>query len=396
MQTASDFALVLKNTGIVNAPDCWEEAYPDSQRFGDLPDSALLAQLMELVQLPEEFCSLLSETVDRIDKSEHLQKLTKLWNYLVFARDASGSNKWPLPESLGDTLKPMFPAALLVSALSQMLDIHEDLDVPGGITMDCLLDIDIWARDYFTAHGKWGFDELEWLQPAFVGKLFRLGRLQFIYKQYSGNYKVYRNRHNKELIALANAGMKFRKDGLVDGTNDLYDPDAWTADLVESTDSITGWSISREGYATGRQIILNLEDWELLLTEGSGLLDVHIPAGENLDYTACLDSYETAQLFFEEHLPEQVFAGFYCQSWLMDPSLQNILHADSDIIKFQKHYYLLPVKSSSSQTMQRVFRCQPENLASAPEVTSLQKGIKAHIAAGKNVHEGSGFFPAEQ
>jgi hypothetical protein len=75
---------------------------------------------------------------------------------------------------------------------------------------------------------------------------------------------------------------------------------------------------------------------------GTPALSVHIPAGEPLDPDAALDSFRQAEAFFP-HYFGQTYPLFYCHSWLMAPSLTEILPASSRIMQFQRMFQLKPL-----------------------------------------------------
>jgi hypothetical protein len=391
----------FKSPGISNPPNCWQEAAEESIRLYPGLDWAglelcLISKLTELTDLPDDFVELLSQTLKAVREDTNLSKLVWLWHYLLFIQKVDGSGSWPLPDLLPDHLKSMFPAVVILSGLQQFLDIHKNMGIPDAITRNCLLDIGIWADDYKTKHGKTGFSQTSWLQPTLTGRLFRLARLQFIQINYSGNYHVYRNIHNRQVIALAGNEMCFRSDGQVDGTNGIFDPKAWMSTLKTENQTVTGYPVSSDGRVINKPITLQFDEWELVLNNGTGVIDVHIPAGAKMDCNECIESYRMAIEFFPKYFPDKSFAGFVCSSWLLDPNLQEILPAESNIVRFLREYYIMPLRADDGQTFERVFGSKPEDLSKAPCDTTLRRAILDHMLSGHQMHGAFGFIPFDE
>lgn len=391
-----EFERLTISVGILNAPDCWREAWQDSLAIhpSDILRPELIDRIAEMVALPSELISLVRETFTSVQTDPDLSRLAGLWHHLVFSLDVEGASSWPLPATMPDHLSPLFPVVVLLTGLPRMLEIHRRLNVPESITSDCLLNLPLWAEHYRGANGRYGFAEISWLQNSFQSRLFRLGRLEFMRGNHDHGFRVYRNNTSGELVALLGDGTRIRRDGLVDGTNGIADDLAWTASIEESDLRIIGCPISSDGRALQEPIELSLEDWTAILARGIGAMEVHIPQGESMRHEDCIASYLSAIDFFAEHFPDKQFTGFTCDSWLLDPELQKILPAESNIVRFQREYYLIPIPTDDAQTFSRVFGSKPSNLSEAPRGTSLQRAILDHIAAGSHMRRGFGFMPA--
>lgn len=126
---------------------------------------------------------------------------------------------------------------------------------------------------------------------------------------------------------------------------------------------------------------------------GEYVIEVHIPQGEPLDIDACLASFEKAKAFFAKLYPEKPASHFVCGSWLLSPDIPNIADESSNICRFMRLWTQLPHDGDKGrQAMERVFGFDfdPANIASAPEKTSLQRKLKAHILSGGMVESSFG------
>lgn len=124
----------------------------------------------------------------------------------------------------------------------------------------------------------------------------------------------------------------------------------------------------------------------LSISAGTKVLNVHIPAGEPLDYEACLDSFRQAEAFFGEN---QIYM---CDSWLLSPHLKEVLSEKSNILKFQNLFTVIKVYHAYPQAEQRIFQKVIENKQEYPEDTSLRRRAKAYILSGKDLGIGIGFI----
>ena len=130
-----------------------------------------------------------------------------------------------------------------------------------------------------------------------------------------------------------------------------------------------------------------------VVPSGEYVIEVHIPQGEPLDIDACLASFELAKPFFAKLYPDKPADYFVCGSWLLSPDLPAIADESSNICRFMRLWTQLPHNGDKGhQAMQRVFGFDfdPANIESAPEKTSLQRKLKAHVLAGGMVESSFG------
>lgn len=152
-------------------------------------------------------------------------------------------------------------------------------------------------------------------------------------------------------------------------------------------------SIHRKLYRLGRlqfePLVLTKElaGEHVKLEGGSSVLNIHIPAGEKMDYEACLDSLKQAEDFFGDS-----YIAYMCDSWLLSPVLKEFLPENSNIIKFQNLFEIIRVYHDYPQAERRIFQDIREDKENYPERSSLQKAAKRYILKGNDLGIGVGIF----
>lgn len=142
------------------------------------------------------------------------------------------------------------------------------------------------------------------------------------------------------------------------------------------------------------QLYKKLSCGDKVFPVGTPVLSVHIPAGEPLNIAAVKESFLKAPQFFKDYFNES-FDYFYCHSWLVSPELKSILPAESGIIQFQSMFNVCEV-DNGRQAEERVFGFLADNPAEYPEKTSLQRKMKAELAAGNHFGRGFAIFPIDK
>lgn len=146
---------------------------------------------------------------------------------------------------------------------------------------------------------------------------------------------------------------------------------------------------------------------ELGLGDGvSGhVLMMHIPPIGPLGPQESEESVAAAVEYFARWYPEEPIAALACHSWLLDPQLAEYLSPDSNIMRFQRRFDLLPYlppedPSEGDHEVMRLGLHLPapsrplteEDLAQVPQETSLQRGLVKHLRAGRHWHLRTGFL----
>ena len=130
----------------------------------------------------------------------------------------------------------------------------------------------------------------------------------------------------------------------------------------------------------------------LKLNEDDCFLDVHIPCGEHLIESDCLDSFEQAKVFFPKYL-DYDFKAFGCETWLFDPFFIQSLPPDSNIMKFRRLFKICKTYEDYDGLNFLFENVGKENIYDAPTNTSLRRAVVEHIKSGGVMQVGFGYRP---
>ena len=377
-------------------PEAWERAaanQPDQIPF--LAESAIAQSAVFCGISPEVHTALLDAAT--LIRSDPLMVQTAWFLYSLYFADSIPSAAtiwtWPFVSQYVKGPAALIPALVLLAGVPHVQAAHGKRNIPTAVTRDTLADIEIWIRTYRRQHGEWGFNNMSWLSHAFSGHLFRLGRLQFIHKPFAGPAHAFIHNTSGRVLALSAPDVKIRTDGFVDGTNDLFDPLAFNPVLTQSEGAVTGHPIHPLGWVETQPLTLSLAEWTPTLAPGKPILDIHIPESGPMDFDLCGEAIRQALSFFPRHFPESIPAvAFHCSTWFFDFQFQKILHPTSNIIRFQREFYLFPLFSYDREAFRRVFGSPPTDLTTAPRDTSLQRAILDFTLAGHRLRCAGGFL----
>lgn len=151
-------------------------------------------------------------------------------------------------------------------------------------------------------------------------------------------------------------------------------------------------------YVLGRlQFEPNIFKWDDVeingcwLKKGDTVISVHIPGGEKLQKEDCIESFLMAEEFFKG-IKKDGALPFSCISWLLHPSLREVLPEGSNILQFSE-FFRCVYSAEQEENLVRIFgRVDFKNKENLPEKTSLQRAYKKYLLKGGNIGIGVGYF----
>jgi hypothetical protein len=202
---------------------------------------------------------------------------------------------------------------------------HTAHGISDAISWATLADLGLHVARNRLRHGSSGLEFPTWLGLHWRGELYALGRLQF----------------NPFRLRTGPAGPLFWYEGAaLDGMSAAFQP-------------------------------------------GAPVLGVHVPAGVPLDPAACDASFQAAASFFPRFFPEHASRLAVCTSWLLDEQLADYLPAESNIVRFQRRFELVPgARDSDDGMFLWIFDRVPNSVDELQPRTELERAVVRHVRDG--------------
>ncbi len=416
----TDLLRVLRSIGEEGPPDPLAPGWEESMRT--VPPSIGFLDEQE-VRRAREYCGLdavveepLCACARRIVADDSLRRLS--WHaarVLFETSEPVDFGRWPgFRASLGEG-EPIreggfsagggsFYLLVALAMVPRVIETHERLGIEPEVTRQTCRQVRCFAGNYRAGTGgRLGVfaKQLYWLRHYTEGRLFRLGRFEYMRKPYAGGIALFRDTVSGSYLALAPDGWTYDRDGFAvaaDGNPPTAvrrgTPPFWTSTLRIDDREAQGHPIHPSGRTLETRVTLDLGRWQRAVEPGDTVLDLHIPADGRMPIEACAESFAAAVSFFARHFPETPAKAVWCASWIFGPQLEEILPAHSNLVRFLRQGYLAPIPSSSS-SLWFIYLDEEVDPRSAPRANSLQAAVSDFLARGGIWRDASMIYPVE-
>lgn len=394
------FKALMKNLGIEKTPGSWERYYREPKDSflpaEQLPGEKQIAVSGEKIGFPDELLRDLIKCRNGLADNEAYSLLWSLWKTVLFdnfdSLDVNGEHysEWPLPPGMDEPMRDLFRVLVLLSNYDEMRfqlgkrDLAETEQYAAANFAGCV-------KEHYQAKGYYGLsnDMMWWIRAFMLGRLFRIGILEFEIIRYSYPYTVFsRGGIHKALCSGDN--LRFNKEGYP------ADNGSQRPVLKDEDELISGWGFNSSGLLNPEMSVLKKGEWETALQHGDYVLNIHIPGDGKLSPEAVADSLNKASAFFKKHFPEISIAAMICYTWLLDTSLKNMLPEGSNILSYQKLFTIIMDEPDSQCLFDYIFR-QPEcPLDQLIPKNSFQENILSFVKQGGVLRGGFGYMLTDQ
>ena len=254
----------------------------------------------------------------------------------------------------------------------------------------------IWVNSFKAFYGRWGHDR-ERPRMVYIEhlRIIRIGRLEFETNWFSGKIVILRSRKDGTVLALSEGGIPVRQDGRISGTNDIWDGQCWYTVFDETQAYYKGHVILPEGSVSPYVSVCLKSEWEPVARRGQNSVNIHIPRDGRLDIPEAMESIRRACTFYPEYFPEREFRTFECHTWLFDPQMAELMGDGSNIVRFQRLFYLFPEATDDGGVRTGAFTEAPFELLTWQPETTLQRRVIEHYRAGGHMFAAGGFILPE-
>lgn len=125
------------------------------------------------------------------------------------------------------------------------------------------------------------------------------------------------------------------------------------------------------------------------------VLAVHIPSDARLTQEAVWESYREATSFFHTYFPDYSYQGLFTESWLLAPSLKEVLPPYSNILQFAEDFHLIEEDPDNDDAIGWIFGFKEVPVEELPETTRLEKAAKERLKNGEQIGSAVGLLQYE-
>ena len=151
------------------------------------------------------------------------------------------------------------------------------------------------------------------------------------------------------------------------------------------------------GFWTVRQISCRLFrigelEYELTTLEGEKAVSLHIPSDAKLRKGLLEDSLSAAREVIGKAFPDYKDSVMFCHSWLLSPTLKELLPPASNILTFQSFFEIQPLPNANEDVLLWVFKNPELPPEQYPQDTSLQRKLKKYLLEGGTFLDAKGIL----
>mgnify|MGYP000957579929 CR=1 FL=1 len=365
------------------------EAYPGSSEPYFI-DRGFLAEVFSRFSLPQKERDLILNGVSAVEKDEKLLYFSQflVWDMCSARNRCDVDNYQSLTPACLPEYGTLYSFLLLLACVRPAMELLRKRGVPEEAYRDIPYQPMKRQLEKLVRTGEQTVGDFPWDMNFYTCAIYLFDRFLFIPCPFGEDFTMYRNQNSRKVSALWRAGETFRRDGQLDGVNNVFDKTGkFASRWEESEETITANRVNPVGFVEKEPVTLLKKDWAPVLQKGDILLAVHVPSGPGYTPERLKNSMELALAFYDRYFPELPVRGFWSESWLYDPRLSLILDPQkSNIVRVQRQFYLYPIPEGDGMLRYEVFggwKADPEKV---PLITSLQKAAAAYMKSGRRFH----------
>lgn len=356
-----------------------------------LPNDTQLVEIASEYPLPETQMQQLIRMRHMVEADPILSGLYQIWHTVFFVeKDASAEayEPWPVPAATNESDAALFRALVILSGTATMT---QTLHVRGlsDYRQACMNDYMDSTRKYYDLHGVYGLasNSMWWLWPVFLGRVFRLGRLNYEIGFFASSHMVFQHHDGQVLLMAGDMEQQYDESGHEAEDGPLQ------PNYRETETHVVGNTFNSQGEFNPEETILDLSEWTHAVRQGDPIISLHIPPDGKLDPYAVQASLHHAKSFFKRHFPDLNFRLFICHSWLLNTELTALLPPTSNILAFQDLFTIALANKDTEALFAFIFGVPPCPVEQLVIKTTFHERVLSFIREGGTLWDGFGVFP---
>ncbi len=388
-----------KKLGIEDLPDGMEACFHKVANFKDqLCSDELIDDLQEKFDFFGTYYALVKKAYRELLKSEEKKIYLDTASVYYLENDHDVAIKLPLPKTDGTPSGDFFALFVLLPSIFDAYDNYRERGFSHEETVKNLdnFKLNIWIVEKFILSRPAIIGVYyRWLSNYAKCRIFDHGGLNFQIKKAPKSAMFIKNKKTGEtkillrLKGVHKTGMPLNSAGFED------EEGSYSADFEETETEFIGNPIENFRIQKEKKHF-SKEEWALGYRPGDDVIGIHIPRSTDLSPEKISAAYKEALEIFKRSYPEFSPKAFYCASWLMDPTLNEILGENSKISSFSAPYQRHPNRNDGRDIFGYVFPNGITDFSLLPEKTSLQRKLKEKYLKGEYIYSYTGAIILEQ
>ncbi len=398
-----NISVFMKKIGCTKWPDRWENFYDslteDFEKNGcALTNPDYYDEIHEKYGVLNEYLDVFKAAAVEVGKNRDLSLLLALLCKAMQDRehimeDIASLSLPEAPEGANPIAYTMLSGLAMCSMAGYCYEKLAKRNLPPEIMKNSLNKPEFAVQRYMKRHnGEPGYMLFDWFQLAVDARLYNINRLEIETEcTFFFPAVIFRNEAG-ECVTLADK-VTLHRSGHVLGTKYFEDADgSWEAVITETDAYWEGYPYGEDALVSATPVRLEKALWKKALEPKDPVVNLHIPASGKLTPELVDETLQDVQDFLATYFPDFRYKAFICSSWLLDPQHEDLLGAESNIVRFGKRFRRITLQDTGKAVFNFVYGNTNAEIETLPEDTHLHRALKKHFLSGKTIYSVGGYF----
>lgn len=386
---------ITAKVGIEKYPEAMDAFYESfTMPEGPACDLALVDQLQEEFELFGDFYELTRAVGMELNNDEYRSLWVKVAAAYCMQGGVNEMKAVPVPEKDGTVISGMLPLYIHIPMIPLAVAEYRQRGFSEEEIAQLMRAYAGSLRIVKSYAGIPGLDATYhwWMSLYTKARIYQTEGLQYQLSTFPGNVLYLKNKETGQVLPMLIKGTVYRTGENILGSQCFEDDTgAFGVTFSENEETFRGHGV-HDNWVDTQPKEYKKDQWEVLARPGEPCLNIHIPRGTDLSSQALDRSFAAGRKIARERYGDMGAKHIMCASWLLDPTLKELLGTASKIVGFQERFARYPMKSNGNAVFGFVFPKNYGSLESLPENTSLERKLKKLYLDGGCIHTYAGIL----